>query len=234
MTELPPQRRLFGRQKGKALRAHQSELMDGLLPRLSCDLSSPFVSAAALFERPVSELRLEIGFGGGEHLIAAAAAEPDAGFIGCEPFVNGMAKLLAKIEAQKLDNIRLYRGDAGELLDWLPPDSLARAYLFYPDPWPKRRQRKRRFVNEDNILRLSRALRSGAELRFATDIDDYAGWTLARLRGRPDFAWRAATATDWLAPWNGWTQTKYESKAMAAGRKPVYLTFVRRERGFSP
>jgi tRNA (guanine-N7-)-methyltransferase len=228
MNEHPPQRRLFGRQKGKALRAHQTGLMDDLLPRLACDIGAPFVSTRALFGRDLVELRLEIGFGGGEHLIAAAAAEPNVGFIGCEPFVNGMARLLAKIEAAGLDNIRLYRGDAAEVLDWLPEASLARAYLFYPDPWPKRRQRKRRFVNDGNLDRLARALKTSAELRFATDIDDYAGWTLARLRGRADFAWAAQCATDWLAPWNGWTRTKYESKAMAAGRKPVYLTFTRR------
>jgi len=228
MTELPPQRRLFGRQKGKALRAHQAELVDELLPRLSCDLAAPFVSPRAIFGRDVAELRVEIGFGGGEHLVAAAAAEPDVGFIGCEPFVNGMARLLAKIEAQGLSNIRLYRGDAGEVLDWLPAQSLGRVYLFYPDPWPKRRQRKRRFVCADNIARLARVLRTSAELRFATDIDDYAGWTLARLRADANFSWAAQGAADWLAPWPGWTRTKYENKAMAAGRKPVYLTFVRR------
>jgi len=226
----PPRRRLHGRSRGKALRRHQAELVAGLLPRLSVDLSRPLDEAAALFSAPVGEVRLEIGFGGGEHLIEAATREPGVGFIGCEPFVNGMAKLLARIEARGLANIRLHQGDAIEVVDRLPAASLSRVYLFYPDPWPKRRQRKRRIVSEDNLARLARVMTDGAELRFATDIDDYAAWTLARLRASPDYDWRARTAADWLSPWLDWTPTKYESKAIAAGRKPVYLTFLRKRR----
>jgi tRNA (guanine-N7-)-methyltransferase len=138
-----------------------------------------------------------------------------------------MAKLLTRIEARGLTNIRLYRGDAAEVLDRLPAESLSKVYLFYPDPWPKRRHRKRRFVSPENLARLARVLKPGAELRFATDIDDYAAWTLARLRACDAFRWTARGADDWLTPWEGWTQTKYEAKAMAAGRRPVYLTFVR-------
>jgi len=224
MTEAAhPTRRLYGRSKGKALRPHHSELMAELLPRLALDLSKP------LPLRPDRETRLEIGFGGGEHLIESAAREPEADFFGCEPFVNGMAKLLASIEARGLSNIRLHRGDAGEVLERLPKASLSRVYLFYPDPWPKRRHHKRRFVSPENLEKLARVMRPGAELRFATDIDDYAAWTLARLRACENFRWRARTAQDWLVPWDGWTQTKYEAKAMAAGRRPVYLTFVRQE-----
>ena len=219
--EAHPTRRLYGRSKGKALRLHQAELMADLLPKLAVDLSAP------LQLRPGRETRLEIGFGGGEHLIAAAAQEPDVDFIGCEPFVNGMAKLLSRIESLGLKNIRLHQGDAAEALDRLPAGSLSRVYLFYPDPWPKRRHRKRRFVSEENIARLARVLPPGAQLRFATDIDDYAAWTLARLRDCPTFRWEAETAQDWLTPWDGWTRTKYEAKAVAAGRRPVYLTFVR-------
>jgi tRNA (guanine-N7-)-methyltransferase len=215
-----PTRRLYGRSKGKALRPHQAELMAQLLPKLTLDLSAP--------PDLRRETRLEIGFGGGEHLVEAAARAPDIDFIGCEPFVNGMAKLLARIEASGLANIRLYQGDAADILDWLPEAGLSRVYLFYPDPWPKRRHRKRRFVSQQNLDRLARVMQSGAELRFATDIDDYAGWTLARIRGRRDFFWRAQTADDWRSPWEGWTRTKYETKAVAAGRRPVYLTFVRR------
>ena len=223
MTEeaQPLRRRLYGRSKGKALRQHQSELMAELLPRLALDLASP------LPLRPDRETRLEIGFGGGEHLIEAAAREPDADFFGCEPFVNGMAKLLARIEERGLANIRLHQGDAAEVLDRLPDASLSRVYIFYPDPWPKRRHRKRRFISPENLERLARVMRPGAELRFATDIDDYAAWTLARLRACDAFRWRAEAAQDWLEPWEGWTQTKYEAKAMAAGRRPVYLTFIR-------
>jgi tRNA (guanine-N7-)-methyltransferase len=216
-----PRRRLYGRSKGKALRPHQNELIADLLPQLAIDLTAP------LGPRDGRELRLEIGFGGGEHLIEAAAAEPDVDFIGCEPFINGMARLLSRIEAQGLQNIRLHRGDAADVLDRLPDACLSRIYLLYPDPWPKRRHRKRRFVSTNNLDRLSRTLLSGAELRFATDIDDYACWTLARLRARPDFFWRANVAQDWLSPWTSWTRTKYEGKAIAAGRRPAYLTFIR-------
>ncbi|TDX63114.1 tRNA (guanine-N7-)-methyltransferase [Methylosinus sp. sav-2] len=226
-------RRLYGRSKGKALRAGQARLLQDLLPRLTLDLSQPCPSAAGLFPTAVAEVRLEIGFGGGEHLIAAAAARPDVGFIGCEPFVNGMAKLLARIDALGLANIRLHQGDAAEVIGWLPKASLGRTYLFYPDPWPKRRHRKRRFVSKETLEALAHVLRPGGELRFATDIDDYAGWTLARVRESTDFAWTAAASKDWLTPWQGWTQTKYEAKAMAAGRKPVYLTFMRRGDGAS-
>jgi len=198
-----------------------------LLPELSLDLGRPF-APASLFPTPKRALRLEIGFGGGEHLVEAATRESDIGFIGCEPFINGVAKLLAQIERRGLVNIRLFRGDAALALDWLPEESLDRVYLFYPDPWPKRRQRKRRFVSEENLDRLARVMRSGAELRFATDIDDYAAWTLARLRASTRFLWTAQACSDWRTPWDGWMQTKYEGKAIAVGRPPVYLTFRRR------
>jgi tRNA (guanine-N7-)-methyltransferase len=171
---------------------------------------------------------LEIGFGGGEHLIQAAADNPNIGFIGCEPFVNGMAKALAAIEAQGLANLRLHPDDAAGLLDWLPDASLSRVFLLFPDPWPKRRQRKRRFISDESLAALTRVMRSGAELRFATDIDDYAGWTLARIRRSPDFVWSAAQSADWALPWQGWRETRYEAKAKNAGRRPVYLTFNRR------
>lgn len=223
--ETRPSRRLYGRSKGKALRKHQAGLIESLLPRLALDLARP--------PSILRETRLEIGFGGGEHLIEAATNAPHVDFIGCEPFVNGMAKLLARIEARGLENIRLRQGDAAEVLDWLPETSLSLVYLFYPDPWPKRRHRKRRFVSPENLDRLARAMRPGAELRFATDIDDYAAWTLARLRAHPAFDWTARRASDWLTPWPGWPGTKYEAKAIAAGRNPVYLTFVRRSGQFS-
>lgn len=217
----PMRRRLYGRSRGKALRPGQSARMAALLPALAIDAALPLIPRAG------RETRLEIGFGGGEHLIAAAAAEPDVDFIGCEPFVNGMARLLARIEAAALGNIRLHQGDAAEIIDRLPHASLSRVYIFYPDPWPKRRHRKRRFISDENLARLARVMRPGAELRFATDIDDYAAWTLARLRATSTFRWRATHAHDWLEPWTGWTRTKYESKAIAAGRRPAYLTFIR-------
>jgi tRNA (guanine-N7-)-methyltransferase len=221
-------RRLYGRSKGKALRPHQRELMVELLPRLACDLTTPLASARNLFSRPVQDIWLEIGFGGGEHLVETAQRHPEIGLLGCEPFANGMAKLLARIEERDLTNVRLHLGDAIEAIDWLPTQALGRVFIFYPDPWPKRRHRKRRLVSTENLAKLARAMKTGAELRFATDIDDYSGWTLARMSGSPDFIWRDKRAGDWLTPWEGWSPTKYESKAMAAGRKPVYLTFVRK------
>jgi tRNA (guanine-N7-)-methyltransferase len=170
---------------------------------------------------------LEIGFGGGEHLIDAAKTHPNVGFIGCEPFVNGMAKALAAIEAHGLTNIRLHAGDAIDMLGRLPSACLGRVFLLFPDPWPKRRQHKRRFVSEENLRTLARVMRTGSALHFATDIDDYAGWTLARVLRSKDFTWAAEQSADWTAPWAGWQPTRYEKKARASGRRPVYLTFTR-------
>jgi len=219
----------FGRRKGKRLRERQAGLLETLLPRLRVDLSrAPPGDLALLFPRPVRAVRLEIGFGGGEHLVAEACRQPEIGLIGAEPFVNGMAKALAAIEGAGLENIRLHPGDAGELVDWLPASSLDRVALLYPDPWPKRRQRKRRFVSPEMLTRLARVLRPGAEFRFATDIDDYAAWTLARVLAHPDFSWPAERVRDWQEPWPGWPGTRYEAKALAEGRRPVYLTFVRK------
>lgn len=220
-------RAFFGRRKGKKLRAYQSGLLERALPQLTFDFSRGVADPATLFEREVSQIRLEIGFGGGEHLAAEADRNREVGFIGCEPFVNGVAKTLAKIESLRLDNVRLYRGDADDVLKALPEGCLDRVAILYPDPWPKRRQRKRRFISEERLERLARVMRSGAELRFATDIDDYAAWTLARVLRSLDFVWRATASRDWLLPWDGWPGTRYEAKALAAGRVPVYLTFVR-------
>ena len=144
-------------------------------------------------------MRLEIGFGGGEHLVAEALAFPDTGFIGCEPYVNGMAKILAQIEAHNIANIRLFAGDAAELLAWAPPHSLARIDLIHPDPWPKRRHWKRRFVQDATVAAMARILKPVGEFRFVSDIDDYCAWTLAHLLRSPDFDWTAERA-DRLAP----------------------------------
>jgi tRNA (guanine-N7-)-methyltransferase len=220
--------RLHGRRKGKKLRPHQAKLLETLLPQLAIDPVRRIADVTGLFARKPAAVWLEIGFGGGEHLVAEAAANPDFGFIGCEYFENGLAKALALIESKKLDNIRLYCGDAGAIIDALPERALQGAYLLYPDPWPKRRQRKRRFLSDGMLAALARIMSSGAQLRFATDIDDNAGWTLARVLRTPDFAWNAETAADWREAWPGWTMTRYEAKAVAAGRKPVYLTFLRR------
>jgi tRNA (guanine-N7-)-methyltransferase len=221
-------RAFFGRRMGHRLRPRQEALFETLLPRLSLDLSrgAP-VDLRPLFEGPAKDVRLEIGFGGGEHLIAEAERQPASGFIGSEPFVNGMAKVLAAIEANAITNIRLHFGDASELLAWLPSASIVRLDLIYPDPWPKRRHWKRRFVQDERIGELARVLRPGGEFRFATDIADYAAWTLMRMARSRDFAWTAERADDWRRPWQGFTSTRYEAKAMRSGRVPCYLIFRR-------
>src|ERR1041385_3585101 len=218
----------FGRRKGHPLRARQTELFSSLLPRLALDLAGPAPNdLAALFPQPVDDVRLEIGFGGAEHLIAQAQAHPRTGFIGCEPFVNGMARALVAIDEFGLTNIRLHHGDAVELLAWLPPHSLTRVDLLYPDPWPKRRHWKRRFVSDANIAALARVLRSGGEFRFATDWANYAEWTLLRLVRSRDFTWTAERADHWRIPWRGFSGTRYEAKAVREGRTPTYLVCKR-------
>lgn len=216
----------FGRRKGHKLRAHQADLVASLLPRLALDLDAP-ADLAALFGGKTIATRLEIGFGGGEHLVAEALAHPDIGFIGCEPYVNGMAKILARIEAGGIGNIRLFAGDAAALLAWLPPAALARIDLIHPDPWPKRRHWKRRFVQDATVAAMARVLRAGGEFRFVSDIDSYNAWTLAHLLRAPDFVWTAERADDWRRPWPGYTMTRYGEKAAREGRRAAYLTFLR-------
>ncbi len=215
----------FGRRKGKKLRAGQDDLVQNLLPAIrvtpGTDPSSPFPNKLA------RETWLEIGFGGGEHLAAQARAHRDINFIGCEPFVNGMAKLLAVIEGERLDNVRVWDDDVTDLLPTLPDASFDRVYILYPDPWPKRRQRKRRLVSEETLAMLARVMKPGAELRFASDIDDYIGWVLARMLRSAHFRWTATRADDWRKPYEGWPGTRYETKAIREGRVPSYLTFVR-------
>ncbi|VIO66689.1 tRNA (guanosine(46)-N7)-methyltransferase TrmB [Bradyrhizobium ivorense] len=218
----------FGRRKGHRLRAHQADLIDNLLPHLAVDISTPAPEKLTdLFDVGIEHVRLEIGFGGGEHLIAEAQAHPDTGFIGCEPYVNGMAKILTQIEAHNVGNVRLFAGDAAELLAWAPPRALARIDLIHPDPWPKRRHWKRRFVQDATVAAMARILEPGGEFRFVSDIDDYCAWTLAHLMRSPDFAWLAERATDWLEPWPDYTMTRYGAKAEREGRKAAYLRFRR-------
>jgi tRNA (guanine-N7-)-methyltransferase len=215
----------FGRRHGHRLSPRQAGLFETLLPRLALGLAQPAHDLTRLFPRPVEELRLEIGFGGGEHLIAQAERQPSTGFIGVEPFVNGMAKALAAIDAGRLDNIRLHHGDAIAVLDWLPAGCLSGVDLLYPDPWPKRRHWKRRFVQDSTLAAIGRLLRPGGEFRFATDIADYAAWTLERALRAAALDWTAVRADDWRLPWSGFAGTRYEAKAKRAGRSPCYLVF---------
>ncbi|MDO9297346.1 tRNA (guanine(46)-N(7))-methyltransferase TrmB [Bradyrhizobium sp.] len=218
----------FGRRKGHKLRSHQADLIAQLLPRLALDITAPSpANLAELFDTPVDHVRLEIGFGGGEHLIAEALAFPNTGFIGCEPYVNGMAKILAQIEANNIGNIRLFAGDAAELVAWAPAQSLERIDLIHPDPWPKRRHWKRRFVQDVTVAAMARVLEPDGEFRFVCDIDGYVAWTLAHLQHSPDFAWLAERADDWRLPWPGYTMTRYGRKAEREGRRAAYLRFRR-------
>ncbi len=220
-----PQRRdsFFGRRKGKPLRPRQQALMDSLLPRLRIDITAARPdSLAEFFKRKPDDVRMEIGFGGGEYLTGQALEQPDCGFIGVEPFQSGMAKALSAIERLGLENVRLYDQDAGPLLEWLPAQCLGCVDLLYPDPWPKKRHWKRRFVSDDNIARIARILKPGGQFRFASDIEAYVDWTLAHLGRRNDFVALARSADE---PWPGWKPTRYEAKALREGRTPAYLIF---------
>lgn len=221
----------YGRRHGKALRATQLKRTEMLFPRLKVDLASPAPNDLThLFEGDVNEVRLEIGFGGGEHLVHEMDRFPDTGFIGVEPFVNGMAKLLGALEGnnERLRHICLYDDDATKLLDWLPPSSLAGVDLFYPDPWPKKKHWKRRFVSMKNLDRIARVLKSEAKFRFASDIDSYVNWTLCHCTRHSDFYWTANKPQDWKQPFSAWPGTRYEAKAVREGRVPAYLTFIRK------
>ena len=220
----------YGRRKGNALRGRKQKLMDELLPKLIIDpMSSRIDDLATLFPRPVNALHLEIGFGGGEHLTNQADLNRDVGFIGVEPFINGMAKMLGTIEDHQLENVRLYDDDASQLLDWLPDNCLDRIDLLYPDPWPKKRHWKRRFISQNNLDRFVRVLKPGGRFRFASDIDTYINWTLQHIDAQRQLNWLAQTASDWQSPWDGWTRTRYEAKAIREGRPPAYLQFTRED-----
>ncbi len=219
----------FGRRKGHKLRLHQADLMTSLLPQLAINIDQPAPQRAErLFEENVTSARLEIGFGGGEHLLAEADAFPNIGFIGCEPYVNGMAKILAQLDERHRPNVKLFAGDATELVAWLPPRSLQRIDLIHPDPWPKRRHWKRRFVQDKTIVAMARTLTDEGEFRFVSDIDDYNAWTLMHFQRSAEFSWTAERADDWLKPWAGYTMTRYGRKAEREGRRATYLIFRRR------
>jgi tRNA (guanine-N7-)-methyltransferase len=218
----------FGRRKGQKLRDRKQRLYDTLLPSLRLDPETPTPDdPGELFPSPCTGFCLEIGFGGGEHLADQAESRPDWGFIGVEPFINGMAKMLGQIDDRALDNVRLYDDDATRVLDWLPPQSVDRVDLLYPDPWPKKRQWKRRFVNGKNLARITRVLKTGGSFRFASDIDTYVNWTLQHVSHQPRLRWTAQQADDWRKPWAGWPGTRYEAKALREGRPPAYLVFER-------
>ena len=217
-------RRLYGRAKGHRLRAGQQELIEEVLPRVAVP-DGP-LDALTLFGDDRA-LEFEIGFGAGEHLAAQAEARPAHGFIGCEPFLNGMVGALAKIEDRELTNIRLHMGDALEVLERLPDASLDRLYLLHPDPWPKARHAKRRMVNPGPLDLIAAKLKPGAEFRLGTDDPTYCRWSMMVMTVRTDFAWQAERAADFLQRPADWPQTRYETKARRAGREVWYFRYLR-------
>lgn len=221
--------RSFGRRRGRKLSPRQERLLAELMPRVAVDLATPAPQdVCSLFEAPVSELWLEIGFGGAEHMLWQAKANPQAGLIGCEPFEEGVVKALAGIEAGALANVCLHADDVRPLLRWLPEGSLARAFMLFPDPWPKRRHQKRRLFSPELLRLLARAMRPGAELRLATDIGDYARTALLAVARSSSFRWSAEAAADWRVRPDDWPATRYEAKAGREGRRCYFFRFIRK------
>jgi len=224
-------RNFYGRIKGKSLKPAQERDLDDLLPKLAL----PGVFRGENPDRTVLDIKaitqgrplwLEVGFGGGEHIVHQAKLNPDVCVIGVEPYVNGMALLLGKIRREGVQIIRLHLGDARDLMDVLPAASVDRAFLLYPDPWPKARHHRRRFVTPEHLLPLARVVKPGAHFRVATDIADYVRQTLEEVP-KAGFTWTAEAADDWRTPWSDWISTRYEQKAIREGRPQHYLTFVR-------
>ncbi len=227
-SSIKPRGAFYGRRKGHPLRKGQAHVIRDMLPGMALDLARPAPSdLRILFPVPVSCVRLEIGFGGGENLLHEARTYKDIGHVGCDVYLNGVAKLVAAASAEQLPNLRLHHGDAQPLLDWLPEASLDRLDILYPDPWPKRRHWKRRFISDERIQKIARAIKPGGSVRFATDIPHYAEWALIRFLRSNDFQWTAGRADDWRKPWPGFPGTRYEAKAMREGRKPAYFRFLR-------
>jgi len=221
------QRTLYGRRRGKKLRAGQEALLDTLLPKLLIEVPTgpQKLDPVELFGG-VKDLWLEVGFGAGEHLVWQAAEHPEVGLIGCEPFINGVAKCLAHIERAAVTNVRLFNDDARLLMAALPERSLSRVFILFPDPWPKTRHHKRRFVQRDTLTQLSRLMKPGAELRLATDDPSYLPWMIEHACRHPAFEWLAERPSDWRNRPADWPPTRYEQK-MLAGHKPVFLRLRR-------
>lgn len=241
----PHKRILYGRRVGHKLSDARQALVDQLLPHLRIDLPAPpadngdaafldipelFAGMPATTAAAAADLWLEIGFGSGEHLAACAAARPDVAIIGCEPFLNGVASLLRYIERDGLQNVRIWQEDARVVLAALPAASVAKTFLLYPDPWPKARHAKRRFVTQENLDHLARVLADGAELLVATDHPVYCRWALSQILRHGEFEWTATRSGDWKTPPADWPGARYEAKAIRAGRKPHYLLFRRKPR----
>jgi tRNA (guanine-N7-)-methyltransferase len=208
--------RSFGRIHGRSLGPYQQRLVDELLPQLQPDLGA--------LTPPVA---LEIGFGAGEHLAAQALHNPEKLYVGCEPYINGVAKLLSVIDRQAIRNIRIDARDVRELLTQLPERSVQEVFILFPDPWPKTKQKKRRLVNAETLEMLARVHVSGGRLLLATDHEDYACHMLELLLQNPYYRWLARKSADWHTPPSDWTVTKYQRKTSAEGRPPMFFECVR-------
>ncbi|HJZ42466.1 MAG TPA: tRNA (guanine(46)-N(7))-methyltransferase TrmB [Hyphomicrobiaceae bacterium] len=220
--------RSYGRRRGRKPSPRQAALWAQVYPRLALALDSPPPDRLAdLFAAPIEDVWLEIGFGGGEHLIWQAKANAQVGLIGCEPFRDGIVKALGAIELEKIGNVRLHAEDARPVLRWLPKASIGRTFILFPDPWPKKRHHKRRLVSEATLAQLARIMRPGAELRIATDIGDYARWILEATLRQGSFAWTAQGPADWRERGPDWPPTRYEQKAVRDGRRCTYFRFRR-------
>ncbi len=220
--------RSFGRRRARPLSARQQRLMRELLPQLLIDTSKAApATITELFEPNIKTCWLEIGFGGGEHLIAAAREMRNVGFIGCEPFEDGVAKTLSEIETHNLKNVRLFVDDVRHLLGWLPANSIRRTIILFPDPWPKRRHHKRRLVNQSTLAALACVMPPGAQLRIATDIGDYVRTTFVAIHANGKFLWCARKKADWEVPPDDWIPTRYEKKAKQQRRRRYYFDFER-------
>lgn len=223
---------LHGRRKGRRLRPGRQVLVERLLPALALEVPAKgTVDPRAAFGTEVADVWLEVGFGGGEHLAAQARSHPEIGFIGCEPYLNGVAKLLVQVKEEGLTNVRIVPDDARLLLPVLAEASIGRMFALFPDPWPKKRHYKRRFVNRATVDACARLLSDRAELRLATDDCEYCRWILDHLMRHDAFEWLARRPVDWRTRPPDWPPTRYEGKAVREGRAPVFLRFRRRPRG---
>lgn len=221
--------RFYGRRRGRRLRPKRQRLLDSLLPRVAIDLpggDGPLDLRRA-FGREPDRLWLEIGFGGGEHLALQARMHPDVLWLACEPYLDGVAKLLEFVAATEARNIRILADDARPLIRRLPEACLGRVFVLFPDPWPKARHVRRRIVSPATVAGLARAMRDGAELRLATDHPDYLGWMLRHVRMDGSFEWLARRPADWRSRPDDWPETRYERKALAKGIPCTYLRFRR-------
>lgn len=232
MSDLRPDRPriLYGRRRGKPLRKGQRHAIEDIFPEIKVPMDKGVVDLEGLFDHQTQEFWLEIGFGAGEHLAWQADHNPNVGLIGCEPFLNGVATLIGKLEKNGSSNVRVHNEAAELLMEKLPEASIHKGFLLFADPWPKSSHHKRRFVSDKNIQALARILSDGAELRIGTDHTDYGAWILWHMLRSEDFIWQAEKPQDWRVRSDDWPQTRYEAKALREGRNSVYYKFVRKNR----